>query len=92
MLFPFNIIANLLKGEEIATFNIKENGLSKDKKETLSINNANVKSDKVLEKTGIRNHPLAEISLNNLYNLLVSPGSAAVSLVYSFWLVSMNCS
>ena len=82
----------MLKGEEIATFNIKENGLSKDKKETVSINNANVKSEKVLEKTGIRNHSLAEISLNNLFNLLVSPGSAAVSLVYSFFLVRMKFS
>ena len=90
LIFPFNIISNVLKGEEFATLNIKENAITKHNKEALSRNKADMKSEKVLEKTGIRDNSLAEISINNLFNLLVTPGSVAVSLTFSFFLVTIE--
>ena len=66
--------------------NTKDNELKIDNKEyEKSIES---KSEEILEKTAIRKNSLAEISLNNLYNLLVSPGTSATSLTFSFWLVS----
>ena len=83
IVFPLNII---LKGNNIAPLNTKDDELKIDNKEyEKSIES---KSEEILEKTAIRKNSLAEISLNNLYNLLVSPGTSATSLTFSFWLVS----
>lgn len=84
--FPLNMISHILKGHDIAPLNINENELKIDKKEY--VKSIESQSEEISEKTAIRKHSLAEISLNNLYNLLVNPRNSATSLTFSFWLVS----
>ena len=88
LFFPLNILADVLKGADIASFNVEYNKDIKDKKEPLSIDKSNLKSKNSMEKTGIRANSLAEISVNNLINFLVNPKNAMTSLTFSHYLVS----
>ena len=88
LFFPLNILADVLKGAEIASFNVEYNTVIKDKKEPLSIDKSNLKFTNSMEKTGIRGNSLAEISVNNLINFLVNPNNAMTSLEFSYYLVS----
>ena len=88
LFFPLNILADVLKGGEIASFNVEYNKVLKDKKEPLSIDKSNLKSGNIMDKTGIRGNSLAEISVNNLINFLVNPNNAMTSLTFSHYLVS----
>ena len=87
--FPLNILADVLKGADIASFNVEYNKVIKDKKEPLSIDKSNLKSTKIMEKTGIRGNSLAEISVNNLINFLVNPNNAMTGLTFGHYLVSV---
>ena len=88
LFFPLNILADVLKGADIASFNVEYNKDIKDKKEPQSIDKSNLKSKNSMEKTGIRGNSLAEISVNNLINFLVNPNNAMTSLTFSHYLVS----
>ena len=88
LFFPLNILADVLKGADIASFNVEYNKVINDKKEPLSIDKSNLKSTKIMEKTGIRGNSLAEISVNNLINFLVNPNNAMTGLTFGHYLVS----
>ena len=89
LFFPLNILADVLKGADIASFNVEYNKVINDKKEPLSIDKSNLKSTKIMEKTGIRGNSLAEISVNNLINFLVNPNNAMTGLTFGHYLVSV---
>ena len=88
LLFPFNILANVLKGDEIASFNIKDNEIIKDKKEAVGVDKFYDNHKQSIEKTHLRGNSLAEISLNNLYNFLVNPSNSMTGLTFGSYLVN----
>ena len=92
MPFPFNVIAQLLKGDKDLEINLKEKESKGDGNSDLSVSNYNYYDGYISANNRISGSSLSEISLNNLYNFLTDPNIAASSLIITAGLVIQFCS
>jgi len=82
--FPFNQIARILKGDEIASVDLKEPvALKKDINTILDSTSSNYYDGYISKENQISGSSLSEISLNNLYNFLTDPEIGASSQIIS---------
>ena len=91
--FPFDLIAKAVKGGEIEFNGIKEPISRSSLNETVLLEKSNEGLGSVYAKRPIlhRNSSLAQISVNNLYNLITNPFGGALSLTLGFFFVSIFC-
>ena len=88
--FPFNQIARILKGDEIASIDLKEPvALNKDMNNILDTTSSNYYDGYISKENQISGSSLSEISLNNLYNFLTDPEIGASNLIISAAFVSI---
>ena len=89
--FPFDLIAKALKGDEIEFNGIKEPKSRSSLNETVLLEESNEVQSNFNAKTPVlhRNSSLAQISVNNLYNLITDPFGGALSLTLGFFFVSI---
>ena len=88
--FPFNVISQLLKGDEDVTLNLKETKLKEATNDILAVSNSNYFDGYMSSEDRISGSSLSEISLNNLINFVTDPAIAATSLVFSAALVNVS--
>lgn len=79
-MFPFNIISQLMKGDNVST-NLKEAESKEDEASILPISNSNYYDGYLSLENRLSGSSLSEISLNNLYNFLTDPEVAAANLI-----------
>ena len=89
--FPFNQIARILKGDEIASIDLKEpeKALKKDINNILDSTSSNYYDGYISKENQISGSSLSEISLNNLYNFLTDPEIGASNQIISAAFVSI---
>ena len=89
--FPFDLIAKSLKGDEIQFNGIKEPKSRSSLNETILLEKSNEGLNSGYAKSPVlhRNSSLAQISVNNLYNLITDPWGGALSLTLGFFFVSI---
>ena len=89
--FPFDLIAKAVKGGEIEFNGIKEPISRSSLNETVLLEKSNEGLSSVYAKSPVlhRNSSLAQISVNNLYNLITNPFGGALSLTLGFFFVSI---
>jgi len=85
------LIAKALKGDEIEFNGIKEPKSRSSLNETVLLEKSNEVLNTFNAKTPFlhRNSSLAQISVNNLYNLITDPFGGALSLTLGFFFVSI---
>ena len=84
--FPFNIISQLMKGDNDAIIHLKEAKLKQDTSDILPVSNS---SQYISSEDRLSGSSLSEISLNNLINFVTDPEIGATSLVISAGLVNV---
>ena len=92
--FPFNVIAQILKGDTVDPLKgplnkLKEAESKEDYNGVLSVSNSNYYDGYLSLENRLSGSSLSEISLNNLYNFLTDPEVAAANVIYTATLVIM---
>ena len=84
--FPFNIISQLMKGDNDAIIHLKEAKLKQDTSDILHVSNL---TQYISPEDRLSGSSLSELSLNNLINFVTDPAIGATSLVISAGLVNV---
>ena len=86
LVFPFNFIAQLLKGDTVSS-NLKEAAELKEDDIGVISSNSNYYDGYLSLENRLSGASLSEISLNGLYNFLTDPEVAAFNLLITATLV-----